>query len=110
MRINRLPVELKAKLSNPRRTGTANNPERRIADVSAGIHKLRVVEDVEKFHTNIESQTLFDYGVLQQAEIRVVESRTVEKATIGGSKRPRNTVQRESTHTRQAGGCYLARG
>jgi len=62
-----------------------------------------MVEDVEKFHTNIESQILFNHGVFQQPEIRVVESRTVEKATIGGSKRSRNAVLRESTHTRLAG-------
>ena len=58
------PVELNAKLPNPGRTGTANNPKRRAADVSSGIPKLRVVEDVEKFDSKIESQILFDHGVL----------------------------------------------
>ena len=58
------PVEFNTELSNPRRTGTANNPKRRVADVSSGIRKLRVVEDVEKFDTKIESQILFDHGVL----------------------------------------------
>src|SRR5215831_6826314 len=102
MRFNRLPVELKAKLSNPRRPGIADNPKRRVGDISLGIHKICIVEDVEKFHTNVESQTLFNSGMLQQAEIRVDDSRTVEKATIGGSKRSRNAVLCESTHTRQA--------
>jgi hypothetical protein len=58
------PVEFNAELSNARRTGTANNPKRRVADVSPGIRKLRVVEDVEKFDTKIESQILFNHGVL----------------------------------------------
>src|SRR2546430_1997691 len=58
------PEEFNAKLSNPRSTGTANNPKRRVADVSPGICKLRVVEDVEKFDTEIESQILFNCGVL----------------------------------------------
>ena len=59
------PEEFNAKLSNPRSTGTANYPKRpRVADVSPGICKLRVVEDVEKFHAEIESQILFNCGVL----------------------------------------------
>lgn len=58
------PVEFNAELSNPRRTGIANNPKRRVADVSPRIRKLRVVEDVEKFDTKIESQILFNHGVL----------------------------------------------
>jgi hypothetical protein len=60
----RSPEEFDAKLSNPRWTRTANNPKRRVAYVSSGIRKLRVVEDVEKFDAKIESQILSNHGVL----------------------------------------------
>lgn len=49
------PEELNAKLSNPRRTGIANNPKPRVADVPSGIRELRVIEDIEKFDAEIES-------------------------------------------------------
>jgi hypothetical protein len=58
------PEELNAKLSNPRRTGTTNNPKRRVADVPSGTPELRVVEDIEKFDADIEGQILLNYSVL----------------------------------------------
>ena len=55
-------------------------PKFDVADVPVRIHKLRVVEDVEKFETQIESEILFNCGVLQDAEIGVVKSWTMEGA------------------------------
>ena len=46
----------------------------------------RVVEDVEKFDTKVESKILFNHGVFQHAEIRVVESRTVEESSVRRSE------------------------
>ena len=45
-----------------------------------------MVEDVEKFDTDIESVILLNYGPLRKSEIGVVESRAVEEASVGGAK------------------------
>ena len=68
--VAQLPVELGAELSDARSARAADNPKRRVADVSARIRKLRVVEDVEKFDAKIESQILFDHGVLSASRNR----------------------------------------
>jgi len=82
----RLPVKLRADLTDARIARIADDSEVRIGDVPARILKLCVVEDVEKFETDIESVILLNYGPLQYAKIGVVESRAVEEASIGGAK------------------------
>ena len=59
-----LPVEFRADLSNARIARIGDDSEARVADVSGGILKLRVVEDVEKFKSEIESEILLNYGSL----------------------------------------------
>jgi len=51
--------------------------------------ELRVVEDVEKFDTEIESVVLLDYRPLRHAKIGVVESRPMEEAPVSGAKCPK---------------------
>src|SRR5262245_238650 len=45
-----------------------------------------MVENVEKFDAKVESIILVDHGSLRYTEIGVVEPRTMEEATVGGSK------------------------
>ena len=100
--LRRLPVEFRADLTNAWIARIGHDSETRIADVPVRIHKLRVVEDVEKFKTEIESESLIDRGMLQHAKIGVVESRAMEEAPVGGAESAWHAVQRERTHTRQA--------
>src|SRR5580704_2189041 len=100
--LRRLKVEFRADLTNARIARIGHDSETRIADVPVRIHKLSVVEDVEKFKTEIESESLIDRGMLQHAEIGVVEAWAMEEAPIGGAESAWHAVQRERTHTRQA--------
>src|SRR5262249_14059060 len=45
-----------------------------------------MVENVEKFDTQVESIILVDYGTLRYTEIGVVEPRAMEEVSIDGSK------------------------
>ena len=83
-----LPVELRAHLPDAGIASVGDDSEARAAYVPhpGSIHKLRVVEDVEKFQTDIESVVLLNYGPLRKSEIGVVESRAVEEASAGGPK------------------------
>ena len=56
---------------------------------------MRVVEDVEKFETEIESEILMNDGPLRDSEIGVVEPRTVEEAPICGAERSQIGVLNE---------------
>src|SRR2546430_13520162 len=86
LRRRRLPEEFCADLPNTRIARAGHNSKVRAVDVSRRILKLRVVEDVEKFETQIESEILLDCGPLQYSEIGVVESRAVEEAAVGRVK------------------------
>ena len=82
----KLPVKLRADLTNAGIARVGDDSEARTGDVPARIRKLRVVEDVKKLQADIESVILLNYGPLQYAEIGVVESRAVEEAPVGGAK------------------------
>ena len=58
---------------------------------------MRVVEDVEKFESDIKSEILFNLRPLQYSEIGVVESRAVEETTVGGAKTTENAVLNKSS-------------
>src|SRR5271156_6346013 len=79
-----LPVKFRADLTNAGIARLGDDSEARIADVPVRVHKLGVVEDVEKFEAEIESEILSNCGSLQKAEIGVVESGTMEGAAVGG--------------------------
>src|SRR2546430_6773828 len=96
LRRRRLPEEFCADLPNTRIARAGHNSEVRAVDVSRRILKLRVVEDVEKFETQIESEILLDCGPLQYSEIGVVKSRAVEEAAVGGGQSSQRCVGRES--------------
>ena len=53
-----------------------------------GLHELCMVEDIEKFEADVESEVLFNGGSLQYTEIGIVESGAVEESPVGGSKCP----------------------
>ena len=90
-----LPVEFRADLTDARIARIGDDCEVGAGDVPARISKLRVVEDVEEFEPEIESESLIDRGVLQHAEVGVVESRAVEEASVGGAKSPQIGINSE---------------
>src|ERR1700730_4620156 len=89
------PVELCADLPNTRIARVGDDSEARAGDVPARIFKLRVVEYVEKFDTEVKSKILPNYGPLQYAEIGVVESRAVKEAPVGRPKSSESAVLNE---------------
>src|SRR6202790_139847 len=60
------PVKLRADLPNTRIARVGDDSEVRAGDIPARIHKLRVVEYVEKFDTEVKSKILFNLGPLQE--------------------------------------------
>ena len=98
-----LPVELRADLTDARITRVGHNSKAPIANIPAGINELCVVENIEKFETDVESEVLFNGGSLQYAEIGIVESGTVEESPVRGSKCPQNTVLNEGAGRRSTG-------
>ena len=85
-RFTESPIEFKAELSNARIARIGDNPEACAVNVPTRVHELRMVEDVEKFDTEIERIVLMDHGSLRKAEIGVVEARAVEEPTVGGAE------------------------
>src|ERR1700691_755927 len=112
-----LPIELCTHLPDAGIASVGDDSEARSGDVPAWIHKLCVVEDVEKFEADIESVILLNYGPLRKSEIGVVESRAVEEASVGGAKSAQIAVNGEGVGEevttgavgRRATGIRLAR-
>jgi hypothetical protein len=90
------PVKLGADLPDARVARVRHNSEVGIAYISAGILELRVVEDVEKFNSQIERIILVDYRSLREAEVGVVEAWAVEETPTGGAKGTQGAVLDES--------------
>lgn len=90
---HRSPDELRTDLPDARIAGTRDVPEGFVADVPARVDKLRVVEDVEEFASNLEMRCFSDGNDLSDSEIGVVESGTVKESPVRCTER--STV---STH------------
>jgi len=82
----RLPVELRAELTDAWIASLGDNTEIRVSDVSTRVLELRVVEDVEELDANVERQIFLDPGSLRDSEVRVVETGTMEEAAAGRTK------------------------
>src|SRR5258708_10602133 len=89
--------------------GTGNDSKVRVADVPVRIVKLRVVEHVEEFGAQVESDGFCYEGPLGQAEIGVVESWAVEEPAIGSSERTECTVLHKCAKGRHTGIWELGR-
>jgi len=77
-----LPIEFKAKLANARIAGTGYLCESRVVDVPARVSELRMVEYVEEFDPKVESEVLMDHSSLRYTEVCVVESGSMEEASV----------------------------
>ena len=98
-----LPVELGANLPNARIACVGHDSEVRAGDVAARIQKLRMVEYIEKFDTNVKGKIRFQLRPLQQPKIGVVESRAVKESPVGVAKSAEHAVLDEGPrgrHTR----------
>ena len=54
-----------------------------------------MVENVEKFETDIKSIVLVEHGALENAEVGVVEARAVEETTVGCAEGAEVRIDRE---------------
>ena len=54
-----------------------------------------MIEDVEEFESEIESEIVLDHRPLQYAEIGVVESRAVEETPVRGPKSSESAILNE---------------
>ncbi len=77
-----LPDEFRTDLPNARIARTRDVTEVVAADVPAGIVKLRMVEDVEEFTSNLEMHCFIDWNHLGYSQIGIVESRAVEESPV----------------------------
>ena len=77
-----LPDEFRADLPNAWIAGTRDVTEILAANVPAGVAKLRMIEDIEEFTSNLEVHCFIDGNHLRYAQIGVVDSRAMEESTV----------------------------
>ena len=87
------PDEFRADLPNTWIAGTRDVTEIVAADVPTRVVKLRVVEDVEEFTSNLEMHCFIEGNHLRYAQIGIVESRAVEESPV---RRPERSAVRAS--------------
>jgi hypothetical protein len=80
------PDEFRTDLPNARITGTRDVTEIFAANVPAGIVKLRMIEDVEEFTSNLEMHCFIEWNHLRYAQICIVESRSMEESPVRRSE------------------------
>ena len=83
----RSELEFDSKLANPWRARTGYQPEganrrRAVGDVTVRVHKLGVIEDVEELRAELERSTLRQFQILEQSDIPVIDSRSVEEPPV----------------------------
>ena len=85
-----LEIEFRAELHEAWRTGADHLAKSRTADISPdGLRseKLRVIEYIEAFETELQRLRFRDTQILQQSKIEIVHARATEKPALGGSWR-----------------------
>lgn len=80
--LSRSPDKFRTDLTDARIAGTRNVTEGAAANVSGRVVKLRVVEDVEEFTSNLEVHRFIEWNHLRHAQIGVVESRAVKESSV----------------------------
>ena len=78
-------IQLQRQLSNTRVPGTRHLAEGSSGHDATGSQELRVIEDVIKLRAELQVQTFGQQSILEQREIKVIDSRPVKETTIGGS-------------------------
>ena len=77
------PDEFRTDLPNARIARTRNVTEVVAANVPGGVVKLRVIEDVEEFTSNLEVHCFIEWNHLRYAQIGVVD--IPDRGRIAGS-------------------------
>lgn len=90
------PDEFRADLANAWIAGTGYDTEVVVTDVSGRIVKLRMIEDVEKFTSNLEVHLFIDWNHLRYTQISVVDSRTVEEPPVRRPERSAVSTQQNT--------------
>jgi hypothetical protein len=76
------PDELCTDLTNARIAGTRDVTEVAAADASARVVKLRVIEDIEEFTSDLEMHCFIEGNDLRYSQIGVVDSRAVKESPV----------------------------
>src|SRR5712691_11067776 len=76
-----LEVDLHAQLHDAAGSGSGDPPKVTRCDVVIRVAQLRVVKDVEGLDTHLKGRALPESGVLQEAEVSVVDPRTMDRVT-----------------------------
>src|SRR5262245_33645132 len=88
----RSPVELGADLAfATRKPGAGHDTEQIAVEITVRIVELRVVENIENFSPNLKGHGFFDDGPLRDAEVRVVQTGTVEELAVRVAKLTQRT-------------------
>lgn len=80
--LSRSPDKFRTDLTDAGIAGTRNVTEICAANVSGRIVKLRVVEDVEEFTSNLEVHRFIEWNHLRHAQVGVVESWAVKESSV----------------------------
>ena len=86
-----LPDEFRTDLPNAWIARTRDVTKILAANVPAGVGKLRVIEDVEEFTSNLEVHCFIDWNHLGYAQIGIVDAGAVEKPPV---RRPERSAVR----------------
>src|ERR1700693_242504 len=103
------PVELRADLTDAGIARIGDDSEVGVANIAARIHKLRMVEYVEKFDAEGKSIILFNFSSLQKPKVSGVTSGTVEDAPVGGAKSAHIGVNSKCARKQVASRSWLRR-
>src|SRR5437660_12165259 len=76
------PNKFRANLTNARIPSSRDITEAFVADISARVVKLRVVEDVEEFTSNLEMHCFIEGDQLRDSQVGVVESGAVKEPAV----------------------------
>src|SRR5713226_8189032 len=99
--VKRLEVELRAQLHDAAGSGSGDPPEVARRDVAIGVAELRVVKDVEGLDTHLQARSFPQFRVFQEAEVSVVDPRTVNRVTAGIPELAANrSVLQDASHVR----------
>lgn len=106
--VNGSPDKLRTDLPNARVAGTGDVAEVAVADVSGRVVKLRMIEDVEEFTSNLEVHCFIDGNHLRYAQIGVVESWAVKESPVRSPERSAVSARQNPRVRRPIWVCQIA--
>ena len=84
-----LPEELRADLTDPGIARRSHLAEQAVVDITGRIVELGMIENIKELSPDLKASRLGDARSLGQAEVGIIQSRSVEKLTTGSAELPK---------------------